>query len=581
MAKADKLKRKLLPPNHTAADFQYRGRPSTDVGDFGEDVGIADGACVNQFGDDGSDKGRNNCKYYHGGVVQSTKDNSWWCYFQYGRIDDSGESWTAPYSNPAKGGDFRGGDFQFYGCESEAHARKEFAAQMRKKSTNRLERKDLGGGVKVWVSKTDKNGKSKDGYIIQALATRTRGLPDAYTIKDDTGVTIKDDTGVAEAKAKPKKKTKRASSAPKVHPQVVKLAQDLVGGTKTFARAAAAATGVTPTLAAITEARDVIIPQALQLLAKIGDDLDAQLNDKNLQGLSRYMAGRIPVIIPRGATQEDRAKMLLLSKDTIMERQQDLDAFEAALKSEDFETEGDSPVVDYNAMLGALVDWIDPQSELGRWLEPTFRAMSNNRHYNSRGRLVIKNMFKVVRPDRDALFVAATKKVAAKCRGRVDLKARLQPPARPDVSDISDEYDQANVFLGIHGTRAVNIHPIMSTNLRLPKSLRGVVITGSAFGSGIYAASDWKKSYNYCGLSSSYYGGGGTISGRGFFMFLQDIIMGQAYKARSVGSWQTPPNGCDSIAAYPDFMRTLQNDEHIIFDPSYQRIRYLIEGEIH
>lgn len=569
MAKAVKLKRKTLPPNHTAADFRYMGRPATDVGDFGEDVGIADGACVNQFGDDGSDKGRNNCKYYHGGVVQSTKDHSWWCYFQYGRIDDSGESWSSPNSNPKA--DFRGGDFQFYQCDGEAHARKEFAAQMKKKSTARLEKKDLGGGVMVWVSKTDKKGKSKDGYIIQALATRTRGLPDAYSIKDDTGV--------AEAKTKPKKKAKRASSS-HAQPQVIRLANDLVGGTKTFARAAAAATGVTPTMAAITEARDVIIPQALQLLSKIGDDIDAQLNDKDLQALSRYVGSRIPIVIPRGASPEDRAKMLLLSKDTIMVRQQDLDAFEAALKSEDFETETDEPQTDPNAVLGAQVGWIDPNSELGRWLEGTFRGMSNNRHYNSRGRLVIKNMFQVVRPDRDALFVEAAKRVAAKLRGRADLKARLQPSTRPDVSDISDEYDQANVFFGIHGTRAVNVHPIMSTNLRLPRSLRGVHISGAAFGGGIYAASDWRKSYNYCGFGSSYYGSGGRIQGRGFFMFLQDVIMGKAYKARTTGSWQTPPNGCDSIAAYPDFMRTLQNDEHIIFDPSYQRIRYLIEGEI-
>lgn len=63
-------------------------------------------------------------------------------------------------------------------------------------------------------------------------------------------------------------------------------------------------------------------------------------------------------------------------------------------------------------------------------------------------------------------------------------------------------------------------------------------------------------------------------------MFLQDTIMGEAYQARTTGSWQTPPNSCDSIAAYPDFMSSLKNDEHIIFDPNYQRIRYVIEGEM-
>ena len=63
-------------------------------------------------------------------------------------------------------------------------------------------------------------------------------------------------------------------------------------------------------------------------------------------------------------------------------------------------------------------------------------------------------------------------------------------------------------------------------------------------------------------------------------MFLTDVIMGDAYKAGRTGSWGKPPDGKDSVAAYPDFMRSLANDEHIIFDPHYQRIRYIIEADL-
>ena len=42
-----KLGRKRLPSGYSANDFSYMGRPASDQGDFGKDVGIADMACVN------------------------------------------------------------------------------------------------------------------------------------------------------------------------------------------------------------------------------------------------------------------------------------------------------------------------------------------------------------------------------------------------------------------------------------------------------------------------------------------------------------------------------------------------------
>lgn len=558
MGKPDKLKRKTLPPGHSPSDFQYKGRPAKDQGDFGSDVGVADGACVNQFGDTEEDS-RNNSKYYHGGVVQSTKTSEWYVYVEWGRIKKGGKSW--------QDGEFCGGDFQFWECSSESEARSAFAKQLKSKNLSRLEKKSI-GGVEVWVSKTKKNGKS-DGYIIQSLATRTKGLPDAYAIKDDSGL----DAGTK----KKSKKTSRRKKTPASHPKVAALARDLVGGTQTFTRAAAAATGVTPTMDAIQEARDVLIPAALKRLSVIGDDIDKQLSDKDLQDLSKMFGARIPIYIPLGGDAEERAKMLLLNKDTLVARQQDLDAFEAALGSEDF---GTSEVqVDASDMLGAEVDWIDPQSDLGRWLDTTFRGMTNNRHGYLRGkRLVINNMFKVERPDRDAKFLQCARDVAKKRKGRVSLRARLQPSTRPDVSDVSDIYDEANLFFGQHGTRSVNVHPIMSTNFRLPKHLKGVHITGANFGGGCYFSSDRNKATGYSSYRGSYWASGtGGIQGRGFFMFLCDVIMGEAYQARTTGSWSQPPGGKDSIAAYNTFMPTLQNDEHIIFDPNYQRIRYLME----
>ena len=145
--------------------------------------------------------------------------------------------------------------------------------------------------------------------------------------------------------------------------------------------------------------------------------------------------------------------------------------------------------------------------------------MTNNCHsYIETSKL---NMFTVSRPDRDQAFIKAVHNVA-RLRKNINITdhARLQPASRFDLDDYGDSAQKANIFLGIHGTRAVNIQPILSTNLRLPTQLKGVHITGAAFGHGIYFATDWKKSYGYTGHGRSYYGSGGSISNRGFLCFL-------------------------------------------------------------
>ena len=144
------------------------------------------------------------------------------------------------------------------------------------------------------------------------------------------------------------------------------------------------------------------------------------------------------------------------------------------------------------------------------------------------------------------------------------------------MSDISDWYSDANICVGIHGTRAVNVQPILASNLRLPKALKGVHITGSAFGHGIYFATDVKKSHGYTG--GGIYGGGGGIKGRGFFMFLCDLTLGKCHMARSTMWDQLDcPRNSDSIFA-KQRVTSVQNDEHVIFDAEQQFIKYVVEA---
>ncbi|MEL6344656.1 MAG: hypothetical protein AAFV53_16185 [Myxococcota bacterium] len=549
-----KLGRKRLPSGYSCHDFKYAGRPAKDQGDFGADVGIADMACVNQFGE------HNNAKHYHGGVVQS-KDGRWWVYLEWGRIKP-GKSWSNY---------FNGQDFQFVQCGSEREARAFFAKQMNSKNTKRLVKKSI-GGRDIWAGKS-----GKDGYIVQKLATRERGLPDAYSIKDASGVKIK---------AEPKKPEAKKPDAPKkpkktFQPQVVDLARSLVVGTQQYARAASEATGVIPTMEAIREVREELLPLALKEIGRIGDDIDKQIRDSKLIDLSKLVAALVPRPIPRHGTAKQRAMATILSGENVLMIQQDLDAFESALNNEDFKVEKNDKqqYIDPDELMGAKLTWIDPRSDLGKFVEGAYRKMTNNRHGYLRGKLRVKNMFIVDRPKQDQLFIDAATVVAKRRKGDFKHYARLQPARRPDFGGFSDVAAQANVFMGIHGTRAVNVHPIIKSNLRLPRQLKGVHISGAAFGHGIYFATDWKKSYGYTGHGRAYYGGGGGISGRGFFMFLNDVVMGKGYMTKSTGSWVEAPRGHDSVAAYPEFSSVV-NDEHIIFNPHHQRIRYIIEGDL-
>jgi hypothetical protein len=550
---ATKLSRKQLPAGTTPSDFTYKGVPARDQGDFGSSVGIADLVCVNQFGE------ANNSKYYHGGVVQA-KTGNWFVYLEWGRIV-SVQSWN--------GSTFAGGDFQFVQCDSEADARAFFQKQCTSKNTKRLTQRVIGGKT-IWTALD-----GEDGYLVQRLATRTRGLPDACSIKDDTGIVKA--TAPVTASVPDKKTAKKKTTAKVAHqPAVMKLAADLVGGVQNYTRALSAAAGVTPTMDAITEVRDELVPLALQRIQAVGNDIQMQVRDADLIGLSKLVSALVPREIPRTGISAEEA---ILSAGNIMRLQQDLDAFEAALKSESFDVTESSSETDPCTLLNAGVVWLDPKSPEWQKIVRCLLQQTNNRHGYLSGTMRVMNLFKIERPDRDAKFMAAASAVAGKRQGRFSVKANLQP-VRSDLTPSEAEvYGMANVIFTQHGTRSVNIHPIMSTHFRLPKQLSGVPLAGANFGHGTYSAVDYRKAVGYTSYERSAWGGGnGAIRGRGAFMFLLDTIMGEAYLAPSTGSWTQPPNGCDSVFGRGgDRGHRLENDEHVVFDPNRNRIRYLVE----
>lgn len=131
-----------------------------------------------------------------------------------------------------------------------------------------------------------------------------------------------------------------------------------------------------------------------------------------------------------------------------------------------------------------------------------------------------------------------------------------------------------NVKELFHGSRSANLPGILSSNLRLPKSLgNGVVITGAMFGPGIYFASQSTKSSQY---SCSRFGG--TINKySSSFMFIAAVALGNVKEVENGHYFHQPPKGYDSVRGVKG--RMLLHDEYITYRENQQELRYIIEFE--
>lgn len=526
-----KLGKSAYPAGSGPNDFECFGPPATQDGVF-EAVKIADLGCFTQEGVDSN-------KYYHGAIVRHRTTQKLYVYFEWGRTGAK---------NP---------QFQFVECSGEADAQKEFAAQLHDKNDKRgqwINHPSLG---RILQAKP-----GKDCYLVRPLATRSTGLPDARTIKVNEG-------SKAPATADKKKDDKKKSNGkktPVADSQTLKLMHDLNVATVKFTRGAMTDESL-PTQKSIDEARD-IVAEALKRIAIIGDDIDDQVNDKDLKNYTSMLYGRIPKKKERGAPPET----WILSKNNAALWQQDLDAFESALYVTDLGDEENDPF----GGMKIKMEWLSPQTPQGEFLLNWMPKATANRH-SYIGNMKIKNMWSVERYG-DPLKLARAQERIIKDKPRVDDRPLHQPKARVDLDrDLSKNYLLSHTAMLFHGTRSVNVGGIMRENLKLPRQLVGVVITGAMFGPGLYFADDWKKSAGYTSLRGSYWSsGGGAISGRGAFMFVCDVALGRPYVPKGPGGWTKSPDKHHSVFGKAGHSQ-VQNNEFIIYEADQQQLRYLVE----
>lgn len=524
---ATKLGKSDYPNGSSPNDFECFGPPATKDGEF-SNVKIADLGCFTQDNKDTN-------KYYHAAVVRHRSTQKWYAYFEWGRTGAT---------NP---------QFQFVECNSESEAQKEFADQLHAKNDKRGQ-----WTVHASLGRILQAKPGKDCYLVRPQATRSTGLPDARTIKFNEGASVPVSTS--------KVKTK---SIVKCDSQTLKLMQDLNVGTIKYTKGSMVNDSL-PTQAAIDEARD-ILGAANKCVLRVGDHIDDQINDTELKNLTGMIYSRIP----KKKNRNDPPETWLLSKNNIVSWQQDLDAYESALYASG--TIEDSQTDPFGGMK-LTMEWISPQSDLGEFVYNWAPKATRNRH-GYIGAMKVRNVWKIERHGDQQKFFASQAQI---CKDKWTCKEKvLHQPQRSDVSkDDLKRYVGSNTALLFHGTRSVNVSGLLRDSFRMPKELVGVVVTGAMFsggGGGIYFADDWKKSAGYTSLSSSLYaGGGGSIPGRGAFMYLCDVALGNLFVAPGPHPYVGPPRNYHTVFGKAGDSG-VQNNEYIIFDKPRQQMRYLVE----
>lgn len=516
------------PPNHSENDFKCFG-PAAVKDDSFEGTCIADLGCFNQ------DSGVDSNKRYHGCVCQSSQDGKWYFYTEWTRTGNSSVQ------------------FQFETCSSRDDAQRKYIKQMESKNIKRGAWTQV-GGMCVLRPKVDSKGNPKDLYVVRPLKTRTSGLPDGRNIV----------AGDVDATSKSSKRKTKSTKHTSIDKHTADLLRDMSVGVQSYTRASIVG-GDIPSQEAIDEARDILFA-AQNRLTKVGPD--DQLNDSELNQLTGLIYGRVPKVKPRGAS----ASSFVLTRDNISLWQQDLDAFESAGQT----VQTDHADADPYGGMNISMEWLDPSSSGGEFIRHWMPEATAHKHSHV-GYMNIKNVWKIERGGVSKKFVKKQKSIL-KSNPIIDDRPSHQPKCRIDLSDDQkDIYKSTNTALLFHGTRSVNVMGIMREGLRLPKQLVGVVITAAMFGPGTYFADDWKKSAGYTSLRGSLYSSGsGGIRGRGAFMFVADVALGQMHLADGPKGYTSPPRGTHSIFGKARHSSVAHN-EFITFDNDQNQLTYLVE----
>lgn len=454
-----KLTKSTIPSGHSTCDFKCFGPPATQDGVF-SGTKIADFGCFTQDGKDSN-------KYYHAAICQSTIDSKWYIYVQWGRVGN------AKY------------DFQFFECDSESEAQKEYEKQCSSKNDKRGEWFNHPSLGKILRAKV-----GKDCYLVRNMATRVSGLPDACKI------TVKKSTV-----------TSKSSS---FDPFTEALLRDLKTGTVNYTRSKFSS-GMIPDLSTIEDARKLL-------------GIATKSNKKELEELTRILYSKIPKSTIVGEKIE-------LSQDNIKSWLDDLDAFESAYKGLESGTE--------ELSIKYLPKYLDKKSDQWYIIERMVKASTRNRH-SYLGNIQIENIWEITNIPES--FTKQQEKVAKEHNGK-----NFPLIFQPERTSLETKSNTQLLFHGSRSVNIGGILStgFRLPKELVGVSINGAMFGPGCYHASDYKKSVGYCSIPNGYWSK----GDGTINSRKAFMFLNDVILGTPHIVSYATSFNKPPAGYHSVIA--------------------------------
>jgi poly [ADP-ribose] polymerase len=459
----------------------------------------------------------NNNKYYNLELIESN-DGKYYIYTQYGRVGVSGAK-------------------EYRVCEDKADAEKE-AEKIIKSKTKK-------GYVEVKLVKADVGsdmGKSKVDSTVSVEALKRLGAT----------VTEKDE------------------SASKLHAQVQDLVRTWFGVTQEFVELNLDTNKCPLGQLSLTQ-----IDFAKQILDEARKQIHVKKPDvKELNKLTSQYYSNIPHVLPRKID----ADVLRLDDDDKLNKAFDiLDVF-ADAKNVQAVISKKSAVDSQYATLKADLEYVDPSDPVFKWIDNMLHGTRASNH-GGLGKLKTHKVFRVARHDEDKHWMEASEKIAKECGKYTPSEVYAKwVKERIDITKEMDAlYKKANVLPAWHGTRRANMIGITTKGLLIRPS--GVIHAGSAFGDGIYWATNSTKSMNYCDVRGSYWAQG---TNKTAYLFLADVAFGNQ-KITQQSHFYTKKNINPAHSVWAKTGGSLYNEELITYTPSGPEqqhcIRYIIEFE--
>lgn len=461
----------------------------------------------------------NNNKFYNLELVEAS-DGQVYIYTKYGRVGAS---------NPAA---------EYRACDSKADAESEAA--------------------KIIKSKT------KKGYVEVKLVKADVGSEIGKSKVDASASTVSVETlkkmGIKVEEAEPSK----------LHPEIAELVRTWFGVTQEFINLNLD-TNKCPlgqlSMDQLDLARNILNEARLQIHLKKPDTLE-------LNKLTNQYYSNIPHVLGH----KINADMLRFDDDPKIDKALDiLDVF-ADAKNVQGVISKKSAVDSQYATLKADLEFVDPSEPTWKWIDSMLHGTRASNH-SGLGKLKTHKVFRLNRHGEDTNWMATSEKIAKEC-GKYDpseVYAKFLSKREDIPKELLSLYKNANILPGWHGTRRANMIGITTKGLLIRPS--GVVHAGSAFGDGIYWASNSTKSINYCDVRGSYWAQG---SSKTAYLFLADVAFGNQ-KITQSSHFYTKKNISPAHSVWAKAGGSLYNEELITYNASgpeqQHKIRYIIEFE--